>query len=92
MRFAAFGQFIGAALVTFLISRLFLYLTKKWNGGVLRLIIANVASLALCAVLSAFGSANGGELNWVNTPVYAFAQAAWLAFDVFRHLSPKEAS
>lgn len=78
------GSFLGALGITFLISRLFLWLLKKWNGGVIRLFVAHGTTLALAWTLSAFGHADGGPLRWDAGVIYAFAQTVWLVLDVIK--------
>ena len=76
------GAFAGAAAITFLLSRLGLWLTKRWNGGFIRILAVHLVCLAIVVVLSAFGHADDGPPNWTAAAVYAFAQAAWMVFDL----------
>lgn len=77
------GMIAGALVPAFLISRIFLWLLRKWNGGYTRIVAANAASAAVMSLVSAFGHADGGPLDWSFTAIYVSAQIFWLAIDVF---------
>lgn len=78
------GQLFGAFIITFLLSRLILWLSKNWHGGFGRLVAAHGLSLLICWVAYAFGSADGGPLNWSGGVLYAVPQIIWLIVDVLR--------
>jgi hypothetical protein len=78
------GQFIGALVATFLISRLLLWLMKRWQGGVARLASAHLVSVLVSCALSAVGHGEGGVLDWSRSGIYVVAQLVWLVVDVFR--------
>ena len=80
---ADLAQLLGALIPTFLISRLFIWLTKRWSG-IGRLAFVHLASAALSCVLSALGHAYGGQLDWTYSHVYVGAQFVWFVAEVFR--------
>ena len=74
---------LGALVPTFLLSRLFLWLSKRWdNMG--RLILVHAISAGIACVLSAFGHADGGALDWSHSAIYFIAQLLWFGVDLFR--------
>jgi hypothetical protein len=76
-------ELLGALVPTFLISRLFLWPHRKWREGVLRVFVANIASLAVCFVLAGFGYADGGPFAWQRALAgYLLPQIVWLIFDL----------
>ena len=77
------AELLGALVPTFLISRLFLWLTKRWSG-IGRLVVVHLVSGAVACTLSALGHADGGALNWTYSYVYLGAQLVWFVVDVFR--------
>lgn len=77
------GAFVGALGITFLISRLFLWLLKRQPRGV-RLATAHLATLALVWVLSAVGHADGDPLAWNSGTSYVVPVIIWMAVDFLR--------
>lgn len=74
---------LGALLPTGFLSRLFLWLLKRRDGGVLKLLVANLASLAVAAVIGGFGLADGGPFAGTRAlALYALPQAVWLLIDL----------
>lgn len=78
------GQILGALIATFLVSRLTLWLLRKWDGGLARIALAHGTALAFCWVAYAFGSADGGPLNWSGGAIYTLPQIFWLVVDMLR--------
>lgn len=78
------GEIIGAFVPTFLISRLLWWLLKRWDDTTPTLIIAHLLSAVLLCILSAFGHANGGSLDWSSSWLYIAVQGVWLVFDFVR--------
>jgi len=76
---------IGALVPTFLMSRLFLWLTKRWSWTG-RLLSVHLVSGVLACILSALGNA-GGSMNWGSSFIYVGAQLVWFGVDVFRYHS-----
>jgi hypothetical protein len=73
--------FLIAFVATFLLSRAALWLMRRWDGGLLRLLAAHLASLALCWGWFAFGSADGKiyvEGGWL----FVLPQGLWLILDL----------
>jgi len=77
------AMLVGALVPTFLISRLLLWLTKRWSG-IGRLAFAHLVSGALSCVLSALGHADGSSMNWTFSYIYLAAQLIWFVVDIFR--------
>lgn len=77
-----FVQLLAALVPTFLISRLMLWLLKRWNGRYLRYIATHAISGALAVVLAAYGFADGGSPDWDAGLVYLMAQTFWLGVDL----------
>lgn len=76
---------IGGLIPTFLISRLYLWLTKTWNGGVRRLYVVHGISLITTALIAGMGMADGGAFVPLKAFVlYVVPQSVWLIFDIFR--------
>ncbi|WP_191060020.1 hypothetical protein [Geminicoccus harenae] len=75
--------FLGALIPTFLLSRVFLWLMRKWDGGLSRLLIAHGLSLAISAFLAAMAMADGGAMAGLQALIaYAQPQGVWLVFDL----------
>ncbi|TPK96410.1 hypothetical protein FJ934_09710 [Mesorhizobium sp. B2-4-12] len=75
---------LGALVPTFLLSRLLLWITKRWNGGVARLLLVHVICGALAIIAAAYGYSNTGAPDWSRGPVYIVAQLIWLVVDFVR--------
>lgn len=79
------GLFIGALIMTLAISRLFLRITKTWNGGATRLITVHAVCLMLACLICGMGSADGGAFAPARgLEIYSLPQLIWLAFDLYR--------
>lgn len=78
------GLFLGALVVTFLITRLFLWISRNWGGEPMRIVYVHAASLLLIFVVAGFGMADGGPFRTGAFLYYLFPQGLWLAFDLFR--------
>ncbi|RWE02052.1 MAG: hypothetical protein E5V92_21480 [Mesorhizobium sp.] len=78
------AMLLGALVPTFLLSRLLLWITKRWNGGVLRLLLVHIICGALAVVASAYGYSHNGAPDWSHSPVYVVAQLIWLVVDFVR--------
>lgn len=78
------AMLLGALVPTFLLSRLLLWITKRWNGGVPRLLLVHVICGALAVVASAYGYPDSGAPDWSRSLVYIVAQLIWLVVDLVR--------
>ncbi|RWI42825.1 MAG: hypothetical protein EOR88_26510 [Mesorhizobium sp.] len=78
------AMLLGALVPTFLLSRLLLWVTKSWNGGVLRLLLVHIICGALAVVASAYGYSANGAPDWSHSSVYMVAQLIWLIVDFVR--------
>ena len=77
------GMIFGCLLATFLVSQLFFWLTRRWAGGITRILLIDVLAGIVCVVLGGFGMANGGPFQaGTALTFYGLAQLAWLAFDL----------
>jgi len=82
---ADFAFLIGALIPTLLLSRLALCLLSKWKAGMPKIVVANVASLLVTALVAAFGMADGGPPQFGPAlGTYALPQLVWLVLDAFR--------
>ncbi len=77
---------LGGLIATYLISRVLLFLTKKWDGGTLRIIVVHTLSLALVLTLSAFGHADPAPVQVTPDMVITYLppQLVWLGVDLWR--------
>ncbi|MGB0696035.1 MAG: hypothetical protein ACPGOY_10335 [Rhodospirillaceae bacterium] len=83
---ALLSGFAGALVATFLLRALLLWLMKKWNGGILKYLLANGISYGITGLLSSYGFADGGPPDFVKGfATYALPQLVWLAFDLVRY-------
>ncbi|MEZ2329968.1 hypothetical protein AB6802_09605 [Mesorhizobium sp. RCC_202] len=78
------AMLLGALVPTFLLSRLLLWITKRRNGGVARLLLVHVICAALAVVAAAYGYSHTGAPDWSHSPVYVVAQLVWLIVDFVR--------
>lgn len=78
-----FGAIVGAMVPTFLISRIFLWITKRWKS-MWQISLCHIASGLLSCLISALGHADGGPLDWSYSFIYLVAQFLWFVFDVIR--------
>lgn len=73
---------IGGLVPTALVSRVALWLMRSWNGGVTRLVVAHLFSLAVVTLIAGMGMADGGAFAAARAfGIYAAPQAAWLLLD-----------
>jgi hypothetical protein len=76
---------VGALIPTFLVSRVFLWVLKRWDTGWTRLATANVLSLLGLAGLAGWRAADGGPFVADAGVVYILPQAIWFGIDAWRH-------
>ena len=81
--------FLVAFLATFLLSRLTLWLLRKWDGGMKRLLAAHALSLAVCWAVFAFGTLDG-KVYLEGGVLFVLPQAVWFLVDYFRGKSARE--
>jgi hypothetical protein len=81
-----FFTFVGALLAVFLISRLFLWLLRKWTtGGAAKYLVVAALTFAFSVIVGGFGYADGGPWAGVEIiPVYGPAVLVVLLFDLIR--------
>ena len=70
---------LGALVLTYWMSRAFLYLAKGRNRNVATLALAHFASLAIAGLLL-FWKTDTAMLPWT----YVVSQGLWLSSDIFR--------
>ena len=73
--------FIGGLIPTLLVSRLTLWILKRWDSGYVRIVSAHILSLILSAALYQFGTDSDFSVGLVG---YALPQLVWLTLDVVR--------
>lgn len=78
------AMLLGALVPTFLLSRLLLWITKRWNSGVPRLLLVHIFCGVLAVVAAAYGYSSTGAPDWSRSPLYIVAQLIWLVVDFFR--------
>jgi hypothetical protein len=77
--------FAGALIPTLLLSRLFLYILKKWEGGWQKIVFANSMSLIVATLIGSIGMSNSGEFAAAKAfEVYILPQLVWLAYDLYK--------
>ena len=81
MRFL--GQLVGGFILTYLLTRLGLRLTKQMSGAS-RLLVSHGGVALICGTLYGFGSADGGPFNWSGYIMYAIPAAVWALVDFAR--------
>ena len=86
MLVAAFA--LGALIVTRIVSWLVNWLLLKTGPqlqNITRLAFVHALTAVLCVALSAYGTTEGGALNFGAAPFYIAASALWLMLDWRRH-------
>jgi hypothetical protein len=78
------GFFIGAVIATFLLSRLVLWLGRKWIASPSEIVAAHAISLAVIFVGAGFGAADGGPFRTDAVLTYLIPWSGWLIFDLVR--------
>jgi hypothetical protein len=84
---AFLSDLVISIVVTLVISRLLLWITKGWTDSLVRLVVAHAASLVLCVVLGTWvlagiaDSPSDGALA-----LFAPGQLAWLLVDLLRRV------
>lgn len=81
------GAIVGAIIATFLLSRLFLWLSRKWISGAAAIATAHVVTIGIIFVAAGLGAANGGPFQADAVLIYLLPWAAWLVFDFVRFRS-----
>lgn len=81
---ADIGFWLGALIATRLMSGLFLWLTKSWDGGIQRLAVVHLVSLVAASLLGGMTLSTEGNFTGVNAlGLYFIPQIIWLAFDIY---------
>ncbi|WP_421917385.1 hypothetical protein [Mesorhizobium sp.] len=78
------AMLLGALVPTFLLSRLLFWASRRWNGGVLRLVLLHLISGVLACIASAYGNADAGAPDWSSIAPYIGAQLIWFVVDIVR--------
>ena len=82
---AYIGSLVGAFISTFLLSRLFLILTRKLFANRMKAtLIAYAVLVPFVIVLAALGNSDGGPMAWDSTFVYLPVLAILFLVDVIR--------
>ncbi len=80
----AVGLILGALVATFLLSRMFLWLSRNWSDTGGRIIAVHGTSIAIIFVAAGFGFADGGSFRADAVLYYIVPQAIWLGFDLIK--------
>ncbi|MHA1560091.1 MAG: hypothetical protein ACTSWI_05395 [Alphaproteobacteria bacterium] len=78
------GTIVGAILATFLLSRLFLWLSRKWLSGTAAIFTGRSVTLVIVFLAAGFGLADGGSFRADAVLIYLLPWALWLVFDFTR--------
>ncbi len=82
---AWFALTLGAMIPTFLISRLYLWVMKSWDGGTRRLLVVHGSALLTACLVGGMGYADRGAFAALTAfLIYALPQGLWLWFDYAR--------
>jgi hypothetical protein len=82
---AWFAMTLGALIPTFLISRLYLWIMKSWDGGTRRLLVVHGGALLTGTLIGGMGFADGGAFAPLKALLsYALPQGLWFWFDYAR--------
>jgi hypothetical protein len=80
------GQMTGALIATLLVSRLLLFVTRSWQGGLTRLFTVHVFSWLVIAFIAGLGGADGGAFAGLDAAtIYLLPQLVWLLVDIVYH-------
>ena len=84
------GEMLGGLVAVALISRLLLYLLRKWNSPPLRAVVANGLALTFATVVGGYGFATEGSepAFWQAFQLYLFPQLVCAAYDLGRAQTP----
>lgn len=77
------ASFIGGLGPTLIVSRLLYLLCRQWAFE-LHPVGINLLSFLVVCPLAAYGSADGGPLNWVSGSLYLLPQLVWTVVDLVR--------
>lgn len=83
-------HFLIMFVQTLVLSRIALWLMRRWDGGWPRLLAAHLASFALSWAWFSFGSSDG-KVYLAAGIVYVVPQSMWLLVDYLRGKSAREA-
>jgi len=81
------SNFVISIVLTLVISRLLLWITKGWTNSLGRLVVVHAASLALCVALGTWvleDIADSPSLDAL--ALFAPGQLAWLLVDLLRRV------
>jgi hypothetical protein len=81
------GGFIGALILTFVLSRLLFWITKKWDGGTRKIFFVHAVSFTACVLYATWDTFYMGGLREAfpfGCVFYAVAQLIWMGVDLFR--------
>jgi hypothetical protein len=89
------GGFIGALILTFVLSRLLFWVAKKWDGGTRKVFLVHAVSLTACVLFAIWDTFYMGGLRDI-FPIkcvsYAVAQLIWMGVDLFRQRKRDQSS
>jgi hypothetical protein len=78
-------DFVMSIVPTFLVSRLLLWITKRWSDSAVKLIVVHCAALGLCVLVGSWVLVGtGSEPVIAALALFAPGQLAWFLIDTFR--------
>ena len=78
-------DFLISIVPTFLVSRLLLWITKRWSDSAVRLIVVHCVALGLCVVAGSWVFVGNGTVPVIAAlALFAPGQWAWFLVDAFR--------
>lgn len=82
---ATVGQFVGALIATYFLSRLLFWFVKSWDGGARKIVLVHAMSLIVCGLLGGMGfAADGAFAGAYAISIYAVPQFIWMVIDLLR--------
>ena len=77
-----FATFLGALIPTAIVSRIFLLVTKRWEGGAYRIVMVHALSLITSWMIIYLAN---DVPDWALGITYVFAQAFWLVAELIQY-------
>lgn len=78
------GQAVGAFISQFLLATILHFAFRRFPNSAGKLIAIHAASAAIGIIVSAYGNADGGPLNFEDAPIRLAASAILFALDWLR--------
>lgn len=78
------SYFVGAFVSQFALAALFHLILKRWSGGISKLAMIHTLAGVIGIVVSSWGHADGGALNFWDWPYRTIASAILFGLDILR--------